>query len=373
MARTRTAQRIGQWVAMPAVYVAGENVPAQDEERRAAAAETALTVIHQPTVEEILEQFARWMRLDVGDGAASPATLRSYFSDVRQHLCWLFGQGISPAQADEEVLKDWRAFLLGEGAPGLLEPDDPRAPECYSISTVGRKLASVRRFYQMAHARGALPSNPAEGLKAPKDRTDRAERVKFLTLAAVQRVLQAPDVRTVKGMRDRAILVLMAMHGLRVAEVAGLDLGDLDPEAGEAGTLTVIGKGSKQRVIYLTFDTRQEVNRWLSARQLMDVNEAALFLATHQNGHGPAGRLGVRGIRMMVDVYLRAVGAKAERVSCHSLRHSYATHSLAFGAKLAAISKSMGHSSLNTTMVYAHIVDRARENPARFLTGMLAV
>lgn len=371
MARTRVAQQLGQWVTAPAVYVAGEHVPAQDEERRAAAAETALAVIHEPTVEEILEQFARWMRLDVGEGAASPATLRSYFSDVRQHLCWLFGQGLTPAQADEEVLKSWRAFLLGDGAPGLLEPGNSHAPGCYSVSTVGRKLASVRRFYQMAYARGALPANPAEGLKAPKDRTDRAERVKFLTLVAVQRALQAPDVRTVKGMRDRAILVLMAMHGLRVAEVAGLDLGDLDPDAGSDGTLTVIGKGSKQRVIYLTDDTRQELDRWLRARQLMDVNEAALFLATHENGHGPAGRLGVRGIRVMVDGYLRAVGAKAAGVSCHSLRHSYATHSLAFGAKIAAISKSMGHSSLNTTMVYADIVDRARENPARFLSGML--
>lgn len=329
------------------VYVSGENLPE--------GAERALVPVREPTIEDVLEAFRGWMRLDVADGNPSPETVRSYFSDVKQHLVWLAGLGVRPAEAGTEELKRYRAWLV----------------ERYAVSTVGRKLASVRRFYEMAHARGAMGHNPAVGLRSPRDRTERDERVKFLTLETVQRVLRAPNARKPKGIRDRAMLVLMALHGLRVVEVSRLDLEDLDLEAGEAGELRVLGKGDKWRTILLTEETREVLRMWLAARALMRPETPAVFLTMHWSQGKEAGRIGTRGIRQVVDGYLRAVGAKRKGVSCHSLRHSYATLALAAGGSLLAISGSLGHSSVTTTQVYAKIVDKARHNPAKLLVGLL--
>lgn len=349
---------VGEFVDTTSVelYVSGEHLPGEKGERGVAGQERALVPVVVPTVEEMLEAFQRWMRLDVADGCASPETLRAYFCDVRQHLEWLVGLGLRPAEAGEDELKEFRAHLV----------------ERYAVSTVGRKLASVRRFYGMAVARGALGQNPAAGLKAPRDRTAREERVKYLTMEAVRRVLGLPNLATPKGLRDKAALVLMSLHGLRVIEVHRLDLGEMELEVGEAGTLRVLGKGDKWRTVLLTEETREVLRMWLAARALMRSGSAAVFLTMHWGNRGePGERISTRGIRGMVDGYLRAAGVKRAGISCHSLRHSFATLSLAAGGNLLAISGALGHSSVTTTQVYAKIVDKARHNPAKLLVGLL--
>jgi len=336
---------------LPAVYVAGEHLPGHDE--------SALVPVQPLSADEILAAFAAWMRLDVADGNPSPETIRVYLGDLRAHLAWLADQGLQPAQAGEEDLKSYRAHLV----------------ERYAISTVGRKLASIRRFYQMAQARDLIAGNPAEGLRAPRQKTERHERVKYLTQVALQRLLAAPDLNTPKGSRDRAIMVLMIIHGLRVVEVHRADLEDLDLEAGESGELRVLGKGDKGRTVLLTDETREEIRRWLAARNLMATDSPALFVTMHwSTAHAqPGGRISRRGLRAMVDTYLERTGAKKPGISCHALRHSFATHSLANGAELLAISGALGHASITTTQVYAKIVDKARSNPAKFLTGLLDI
>jgi site-specific recombinase XerD len=247
---------------------------------------------------------------------------------------------------------------------------------------VGRKLASVRRFYQMAHSHGMLPANPSFGLKSPADQTAQSERIKYLPLMTLKALFAATETARdpAAQVRDKAIVALMAIHGLRVCEVSRLDVGDVDLEAGEAGELAVLGKGRKRRKVLLTDETRVAVEKWLAVRRLVRTSPPApspmrgggetaeaLFLALS----GPAERIGMRGLRTMVDGYLRKIGAKKPGVSCHALRHTYATQSLAAGASLLAISGSMGHSSVTTTQVYAQIVDKARNNPAKFLVGLL--
>jgi len=339
------------------VYVAGENVPSRPGERQTLAGSGALVPVREPTIEEMLAAFEAWMRLDVAEGNGSPQTLRAYFGDVKQHLEWLAEQGLRPAQAGEEDLKAFRAHLV----------------DGYAVTTAGRKLASVRRFYEMARARGLITQNPVAGLKAPSDRTAREERIKYLTLEQARRVLALPNVNTPKGIRDKTILVLMALHGLRVIEVHRLSLEDVDLEAEEAGTLRLFGKGNKHRTILLTVETREIMERWLAARALTRSDSPAVFVTMHWTDAAvePGQRISTRGIRQMVDGYLRAAGVKKPRVSCHSLRHSYATLSLAAGASLLAISGSLGHSSVTTTQVYAKIVDKARSNPAKLLVGLL--
>ena len=340
------------------IHVAGEHLPDQDPERGARVQGGALVPVHRPTIDDILAAFQAWMRLDVADGNASPETLRCYLGDVRQHLVWLDEEGITPAQAGEEDIKAYRAHLI----------------ETYAVASVGRKLTAVRRFYQMAHNRGAVAHNPADGVKAPRDKTARHERVKYLTQVALQRLLAAPDTHTPKGLRDRAILVLMAIHGLRAIEVHRANLEDLDLEAGEAGSLRVFGKGDKWRTVLLTEQTREELKKWLAVRSLMQAaDDQALFVSMHwSNGRSqPGRRVSRRGIRRMVDGYLEATGAKQEGISCHALRHSFATHSLNNGAELLAISVAMGHASVVTTQVYVELLEKAKKNPAKFLIGLL--
>jgi site-specific recombinase XerD len=335
------------------LVVSGEFLPGEDAERETMAPGRALVPVREPTIDEMLEAFRRWMRLDVADGNASPHTLRTYYSDVRQHLEWLAARGLTPVQASEDDLKRYRAGMV----------------ERYAVSTVGRKLSSIRRFYGMAMARGALPQNPAAGLKAPRDNTARHERVKYLPLETVRRVLAAPNPNKAKGIRDRAIMVLMAMHGLRVVEVHRLNMDEVDLEAGEAGQVRVFGKGDKWRTILLVEQTREILRMWLAARALMRPGSPAVFLNMHWNG--PNERISTRGIRAMVNGYLEDVGAKREGISCHALRHSFATLSLAAGGSLLAISGALGHASVTTTQVYAKIVDKAKHNPAKLLGGLL--
>ena len=321
--------------------------------------ETELMARNQATLavpvvtDELLTAFADFMRLDVAQGDASPETIRSYWGRVRSFVAWCEEQGITPALLTEEDLKAYRAYLVEKG---------------YKRTTIASMLAALRRFYHMAQARGYRADNPAEGLGTPREKTDRAEQVKWLPLAAVARLLEAPDARTVKGKRDRAILALMALHGLRVMEVQRLSVGDVDLEA---MTVDVLGKGNKRRQVLLVDKSKEKLADWLAVRhRVAQDGERALFVNLHHNGE-PGRAMSRRGIRQMVDSYLAELGLKRPGVSCHALRHSFATLSVAAGAKLQAVQDALGHASVSTTQIYAKIVDKARNNPALFLVGAL--
>jgi site-specific recombinase XerD len=305
----------------------------------------------------ILKLFEEWIRLDVGDGKASPATVTAYVGDVKQHLGWLVERGLTPATATKKSLKDYRAHLV----------------ESYKVSTAGRKLASIRRFYELGQAYGYLATNPGYGLKSPKEKTEASERIKYLAVPMLERLFEATETARTPAMRlrDRAIIALMAIHGCRVCEVARLNVGDVDLAAGESGKATVLGKGDKKRAILLMDDSRLALEMWLAARALLKPTSEAVFVSLHWAGSPHGERVSTRGLREMVDGYLEKIGAKKAGVSCHALRHSFATQSLDRGASLLAISGAMGHSSITTTQVYAKIVDKARSNPAKFLTGVM--
>jgi integrase/recombinase XerD len=309
-----------------------------------------------PSEADLLAAFADFLRLDVAQGDASPETIRAYAGQVHAFVTWCQAQAIRPAAASEVDLKAYRATLVAGG---------------YARSAIAARLNAVRRFYAMAQARGCRFDNPAQGVKAPPDRADRAERIKWLPLTAVSGLLAAPDARALKGKRDRAILALLALHGLRVAEVVALQMDDLDLMEPPLGALSVPGKGKKRRRVLLVETSRVALEAWLGVRSQAAVeSEGALFVSLQRNG-GRGTALDRRGARRMVDGYLVELGLKRPRTSCHALRHSFATLSRAAGARLDAISRAMGHSNIATTQVYAQIVDAAAENPARFLVGAL--
>lgn len=303
---------------------------------------------------DYLARFADFLRLDVANGDASPATVRTYFAQVRQWVAWCEENGVNPGTATTEDVKRYRQALIEAGL---------------ARATVATRLTVLRRFYAMLQAHGLRRDNPAEGVKAPPDRTDPTERIKWLPAEAVTRLLNAPG-EDAKGRRDKALLALMALHGLRVAEVASLDLEDVDLDG---LTVHVLGKGKKRRTVPLIPETVAILRAWLRVRdEIAAPGETALFVNLKSPRPEQAHRrMSTRGIRAVVDGYLEALGLKKEGISCHALRHSYATLSRAAGARLDAISRTLGHASVTTTQVYADIVDIARENPARYLAEIL--
>jgi site-specific recombinase XerD len=305
--------------------------------------------------DQLLEAFQEFMRLDVAQGDASPETVRTYWGQVQAFVAWCEEERIEPSLASHDDLKAYRSALI---------EDD------YARSTIAGRLNSVRRFYEMARARGFRHDNPAEGLKAPRDLSEGTARVKWLPLGAVQRLLDAPDATQATGIRDRAILLLLTVHGLRRMEVARLQIDDLDLEG---LAISILGKGRKRRRVPLVEETTAAIKAWLELRAgLAAPRETAVFVATHGGGNGgPGHAMSRRSINRLVDGYLEHLGLKRDGISCHALRHSYATLSLAAGARLDVISRTLGHASVTTTQVYADIIDIAAQNPARFLVGAL--
>lgn len=311
-------------------------------------------IVTPATSADLLAAFAEFLRLDVAQGDASPETIRAYHTHVQAFVDWCGKQRIAPATATEDDLKVYRAYLS----------------ERYARDTVASKLNAVRRFYAMAQARGFRSDNPAEGLRPPKDTTDRAERVKFLSAVEAAKVLALPNTSSVAGQRDRALLALFVYNGPRVSEVAALDTRDVDLERGEV--VIRHGKGDKQRTLLVEDSVTSAIRDWLAVRDQVAVSgEPALFVSLNHDPSERGRRMTARAIRALVDGYLERAGCKRPRVSCHSLRHTFATLALAGGAKLTAISDALGHSNIQTTQVYAKIVDRRAENPARFVAEIL--
>jgi site-specific recombinase XerD len=327
-----------------------ENPGALTSTITAAPAATTLGDGDEPT--SLTEIFGRFLRLYVADGDASPATMRTYHAQAAQFVAWCQQCGLNPATATEEDIISYRKHLVEAG---------------YKPTTIGLKLAVVRRLYEAIRWRGLRHDNPAAGVKAPRDRTSRDERVKYLPLEGLRQLLAAPKGDGPLARRNRLILALMGVHGLRVAEVAGLDLEDVDLNVAE---VRVLGKGRKVRTVHLINHTAGLLADWLELRQAVALdNVSALFVVVGPNGTGTA--LGPRGIRYVVDKHLSDLGLKSEGISCHALRHSAATWSRAGGARLDAIASMLGHASVTTTSIYARIVDRISENPARYLEELM--
>ena len=253
---------------------------------------------------DILADFAKFLRLHTADGDASPASIRSYYSNAGQFVAWCAEHGINPATATEDDIATYRKVLVSQ----------------YATGTVAVKLSAIRRLYEAAQWRGLRQDNSAAGLRAPKDRTERAERIKFLPLDGLRRLLDAPTGDDPATVRDRAILALMGHHGLRVSEVAGLTVDTVD----FTGTIKVLGKRRKVRKVYLTETSTVALRQWLDIREsLADPGEPALVVSLDRAHRD--GEMSARAIRYLVDGHLERLGLKAKGISCHSLRHSAAT------------------------------------------------
>jgi integrase/recombinase XerC len=267
---------------------------------------------------DLLRAFLRHLEVERG---ASPHTLRSYRVDLEE---FAHTAGDVPAHVDARAV---RAYVARLHARRL-------AP-----ASIARKLAAVRSWFRFLVRRGVLRANPAREVRTPK-----VPRM-LPNFLPIDESAMLVDGRAIAGHareRDVAILELLYASGLRVAELTGLDVEDVDQET---KTVRVVGKGDKERFVPFGRAAERALVSWLAQR---GDARGALFL----NARGR--RLSVRSVHTIVRRAAKAAGI-ARRVTPHTLRHTFATHLLDGGADLRVIQEFLGHSRLSTTQRYTHV------------------
>jgi integrase/recombinase XerC len=287
-----------------------------------------------PECSAALDAFERHLAVERG---LSPHTVRSYVGDVASlldHVAVRMGQPLG--DLDIGGLRSWLARLRAHGA---------------ARSTLARRSAAARAFTAHAHRLGLLSSDAGATLASPKPHRELPPVLREDEAAAM---VAAADDETAIGLRDQAIVELLYATGIRVAELVGLDLGDLDQER---RLLRVVGKGDKERRVPFGVPAERAVRRWLAAGRPAFATErsgAALLLGRR------GGRVDPREVRRVVHARVRNVDG-APDMGPHGLRHTAATHMLTGGADLRSVQELLGHASLATTQIYTHVsVERLR-------------
>lgn len=303
--------------------------------------------------DELTAAFAEFLRIDVADGDASTDTVRTYISQIQQYLDWCAYSGMNPALATRRRIKEYRRFLVEE--------------KTYKPATIALKLSVVRRFYEAAVERGLILANPALGVKPPREKRDPAERITFLEKPELKQFLSAlADDGTLKSLRERALIEIMALEGPRTVEMHRANLSDVVQQGDELG-IRVEGKRNI-RIVPLTPRIAKSLKVYLEARLLAgEILEPSspLFIAVGNRAGGK--RLSRCGIRRIVDQYLNQCNLKhrpGRKLSAHSLRHTAGTLALRAGADLRQVQDLLGHADPRTTSIYAHVADRWANNPA---------
>lgn len=287
---------------------------------------------------ELLADFERYLHLERG---CSAHTVRAYLGDLRSLFADVADAGRGSVEAI--TLADLRTWLAAQAEAGAAR------------ATMARRAASVRAFFGWAVRTEHLADDPSIRLAAPRRGQHLPEVLRSDHVSGLLAVagVAADDADPVH-LRDRAVLELLYASGVRVSELVGLDVDDVDLAE---RTATVLGKGAKERTVPFGVPARDAVRDWLAHGRPKLVTAGsgpALFLGRR------GARLGVRQVRMSVHELLRHVPG-APDVGPHGLRHSTATHLLDGGADLRAVQEMLGHASLATTQIYTHVsTDRLR-------------
>ncbi len=308
----------------------------------------------ETAIEALLADYDRFLGLERG---RSPHTRRAYLTDVRallDHAAATDLAGLDLAELDLALLRSWLARMSADGL---------------ARSTIARRAASARSFTRWLARTGRVPTDAGVRLRSPKAGRPlpgvlrRGQATAMLDAAAehVRTVSDTPDVDPVDraiSLRDRALLELLYATGVRVSELTGLDLGDLDHSR---RTLRVMGKGGKERVVPFGVPAAAALRAWLDDGRPLLVpagGPAAAASAVFLGRRG--GRVDPRQVRDVVHRGVEAVeGAPA--MGPHGLRHSAATHLLDGGADLRSVQELLGHATLSTTQIYTHVsVERLR-------------
>lgn len=289
-------------------------------------------------MQEYLDQFTEHLTYERN---VSPHTLRNYQSDLQQFYDWVAPpdkdgkrRHVDVHQIDNITIREYLATLYEKKK---------------KKTSIARKLATLRTFFKFLCREEVLKLNPARLVTSP-----RLEKKLPVTLSVddVIRFIESPDTDTALGRRDRAILELLYATGVRVSELCGLNVDDIDFKN---QSIRVRGKGRKERIVPYGGKAQEAMEAYLGVRGqfLSEADEESrepqvMFL----NYQGT--RISTRSVGRLIDKYVRIV-ADMRNISPHALRHSFATHLLNAGADLRSIQELLGHARLSTTQKYTHV------------------
>lgn len=274
-----------------------------------------------------ITNFLNHIKLQKGD---SSHTLRAYKNDLEEFFNFA---KVEPEKVEPIVI---RGFISEQILKGK------------SKTTVARKLSTLRSFFSYLYSEGFIKINPARVVSSVKIKR---ALPKFLTVDDAFKLVEAPSEDKFTVQRDRAILELFYSSGIRVSELCGLNLEDLDLKE---GLIKVRGKGKKERIVPVGQKAKEALKKYLAIRQILRIkkklslDETPLFI----NNRGQ--RISDRQVRRIVEKYARFIGV-LEKIGPHTLRHTFASHLLMEGADLRVIQELLGHASLSTTQIYTHV------------------
>jgi integrase/recombinase XerD len=280
-------------------------------------------------LEADVRTFLSYLRVEKG---LSDNTIQSYRRDMLKFVGFLDKQNLVTAKIQRQDVVDFLAMLYKRRL-------DSRS--------VARHLVTIRHFFRFSLLEGFIKEDPAATIESPKFRQSLPY---FLSVEEVERLLAQPDISSAIGLRDKAIIELMYSTGIRVSELAGIRVGDLQMEA---GCLRCIGKGNKERLVPVGKKALAVVEAYMKKSRpelLKDNASANLFL--NQRGR-PMDRV---MIWKMMGRYGRKAALR-KPLKPHTLRHSFATHLLDRGADLRSVQMMLGHSDISTTQIYTHVVE----------------
>ncbi len=281
-------------------------------------------------MQRFIEKFINYLRVEKG---SSPHTIKNYSLDLEAFAVFLGDKNIN--SVDHLVLRRFLAEMRAKN---------------YAKRTIARKLASLRTFFKFLYREGHIKTNPITAISTPK--LDKKLPI-VLDEGKVARLIDTPQSDEPAGLRDRAIFETLYSTGIRVSELVGLDISDVDHIS---GVIKVLGKGRKERISPIGDKAALAIRRYVESRNEKKVRDKdAVFL--NKSGR----RLTDRSVRRIINKHIKAASIN-EHISPHSLRHSFATHLLDRGADLRSVQELLGHMNLSTTQIYTHVtMERLRE------------
>jgi integrase/recombinase XerD len=280
-------------------------------------------------LESQIRSYLNYMRVEKG---LSENTIQAYRRDLEKFAIFVQERKLSASGVTRSDVVDFLATLYRRGL-------DSRS--------VARHLVAIRNFFRFLLTEETILKDPSEDIESPKFRKSLPD---FLSVEEVDRLLRQPDTTTTIGLRDRAMIELMYSTGLRVSELCSLRISDVQMDA---GCLSCIGKGNKERVVPVGRQALAGVQEYLrkSRPQLLG-SLTSPFLVLNRKG----GKMDRITFWKALGEYGRKAGLR-KNLTPHMLRHSFATHLLDRGADLRSVQMMLGHSDISTTQIYTHVVE----------------
>jgi site-specific recombinase XerD len=302
----------------------------------------ATTAVATSSTQDPVELAAEWFKLDLANGDARKDTIRTYLSHVRQWFKWCGENGIAPAAATPDDVKRYRQHLGNDGLK-------------LKRSTITLKITSIRRFYGAAVERKLIEANPAAGIKAQRDRTARAD-VKHFSAGEAELIFRAIPGDDVRSNRDRMIVVMMMIEGLRRVEIRRMSEHDMENmDDPEKCRILIHGKG-KDAFIYPRAETITMLKEYLTARGTVQPDDHGVPVFTSiDKGSTPRRRLSRRGINTIVNKHLESSAVKKKGKSCHALRHTCGFLIYKETKDLRVVQEVLRHSDLEMAATYADV------------------